>query len=418
MWLQVMYLCEVFATLACIHSIYGKKVYWNVKPIALCLSLLVIYEVANRIQNGGMYSLIAFVPIFIYCRMTFKVSVMQIIFKWVWLIILLTSIEFLCILLVLNFKLESVIIRNAVASFITLLVTVIVLPRLHIDKLCVKGWLAKLLISGMVFILVILLLQGKFIDRINITLFVIVVPSILVLLYILVKWSSSQNEMEDIKREIELATKMEERYTELVDDIRIKQHGMKNHITAILSTHYTYKTYEKLVEVQDEYCNRLIQENRYSNLLQIRDKILIGYLYDKFCEMEADKVEVKYEIAVSIEEYAIPTFYLIEILGILLDNAVEAVKYGEKKIVNFMIKEKDSSYLFVVRNISKYVPYAEIENWFHKGISSKGKDRGLGLYHIKCLCQEFGCNICCRNVEYEQDNWIEFCLEIIKADSA
>ncbi len=416
MWVQIVYLLEVFATLACIHSIYGKKIQWDVKPIALCLSLLVIYEVANSVQDGGIYSLVAYIPIFIYCKRTFGTSVLQTLVKIIWLIILLTAIEFLCLFIVASIVPQNMWIRNAAASFLTLLITAIVLPKMHVGK--VKYDLRQVIwfVGMMLGIIFLLTLEIKLILSVNMTLFILVMPALLVLLVIFMKWIRAQAEVEQMKQEMEITNKMDEKYGELLDDIRVKQHGFKNHVTAILSTHYTYKTYEKLVEVQDEYCNALLNENKYSNLLQIGNKVLVGFLYDKFREMENDDVGVKCEIYTSIEKCKVQTFYLVEILGILLDNAFEAVKNTEKNIIILKVSEIGDKYLFAVRNISRYVPYEEIENWFRKGVSSKGNNRGLGLYYVKCLCQELGCNIYCKNIEYEQDNWIEIGLEVTKAD--
>lgn len=417
MWMQVVYLLEIFATLACIHSIYGKKIQWDVKPIALCLSLLVIYEVANSLQDGGIYSLIAYIPIFVYCKRTFGTSMSQTLVKIVWLIILLTAIEFLGVLLVISFIPENLIVRNIFANLFLLIVSIVVLPKIHIERVNLNSKAMKIVFGMVLGIILFITLQGKMGYNINVTLFALAIPFSLLLLYCLVKWSKTQTEVDSIKREFDVTSTMGEKYTELLSDIRLKQHGFKNHITAILSAHYTCKTYERLVEVQDEYCIKLMQENRYNNLLQIGDKVLVGFLYDKFRGMEGDDIEVKYEIYTSIDKCTIHSYYLIEILGILLDNAVEAIKSTKRRNVVFIVDENDNKYLFSVRNISKYVPYAEIEKWFQKGVSSKGKNRGVGLYYAKKLCQDLKCDIHCRNIEYEQENWIEFCLEIGKADS-
>ena len=59
---------------------------------------------------------------------------------------------------------------------------------------------------------------------------------------------------------------------------------------------------------------------------------------------------------------------------------------------------------------------SEMEKWFQMGNSTKGEGRGIGLFHVKKLCEELGCEICCRDVEIEGENWIEFALKIGKAD--
>lgn len=367
-------------------------------------------------QNGGLYSLVAYIPIFIYCKRTFGTSVLQTLVKMLWMIILLIAIEFLCVFIVTTFIPTDIWLKNIAASILTLVTIVLLLPKIHVDKMKYNsrkaiGYIGMM--SGVIFLLMIPL---KLLRKVNMVLFILVIPASSILLFALVKWAMAQEEVEEMKHEVELTNRMDEKYNELVDDIRIKQHGFKNHITAILSTHYTHKTYEKLVEAQDEYCNTLLNTNKYNNLLQLGNKVLIGFLYEKFREIEDDGVEVKYEISTSIESCKIPIYYLIEILGILLDNALEAVKGTKRNMITMTISETGNKYLFSVRNVSRHVTYEEIENWFHKGVSSKGNNRGLGLYHVKHLCQELGCNIYCKNVEYEQDNWIEMMLEVTKAD--
>jgi len=416
MWMQVVYLCEVFATLACIHSIYGEKVRWNIRPIVFCMSLMVIYEVANNIQNGGIFSLVAYIPIFLYCKRTFGKSVLQTLAKIVWMVIILTAIEFLCLLIIANFITENVSSRYVVTSLLVLVISLMVLPKINISKVQLRSRPARTFLGIALLIAFLLVLEGKIMRRVNMSLFFFIIPALLMILYLLVKWVTSQAEVDIMKREISVANKMNEKYGELVDDIRVKQHGFKNHITAILSSHYTYKTYERLVEVQDRYCDILMHENRFSNLLKINDKVLVGFLYDKFMEIEADGIDIKYSIYSSVDSYTISSYYLIEILGVLLDNAVEYIKECEEKKLLLVIKENENKYVLSVSNISKYVPYEEIENWFQKGVSSKGMNRGLGLYHVKKLCQELGCDISCRNIDYENNNWIEFSVGIRKAD--
>lgn len=416
MWMQVVYLMEVFATLACIHGIYGKKIQWDVKPIALCLSLMVIYGVANSLQYGGVYSLVAYIPVFIYCKRTFGMSMLQTLVKIIWMIILMAVVEFIGVLLVINFAAENLILRNILAALFLLIVSIVIFPKVHIDRVDLKNKEMKMFFGIVFGIVLFIMFQGKIMHNINLTLFVLAIPILIILLYCLAKWSSSYAEVDRLKKEFSIANFMEEKYTELLSDIRIKQHGFKNHITAILSAHYACKTYEGLVEIQDEYCNKLMQENRYNDLVQLGNKVLVGFLYDKFCNMEDDNITVRYKINADIVECGISTYYLIEMLGILLDNAVEAVKYDDNKTIVFVVDISDNNYLFSVRNKSENIPYSEITSWFQEGVSSKGKNRGLGLYHVKKMCQELSCSICCRNVEYEQENWIEFCLEIDKAD--
>ena len=110
-----------------------------------------------------------------------------------------------------------------------------------------------------------------------------------------------------------------------------------------------------------------------------------------------------------------PTYHIIEIIGILIDNAVEAIKNDADKLISIDAYEDDLICYFVIRNTHKYVTYTTMEQWFQKGASTKGMNRGIGLYYVKSLCEEWKCNIRCENVNVVDKNWIQFTLEINKA---
>jgi sensor histidine kinase regulating citrate/malate metabolism len=67
-----------------------------------------------------------------------------------------------------------------------------------------------------------------------------------------------------------------------------------------------------------------------------------------------------------------------------------------------------------MRNPCQQVSYEEIAGWFKQGQSSKGKNRGLGLYYAKKLCHRFGGIISYEKMELEGLHWIELGIEIQK----
>ncbi len=207
-----------------------------------------------------------------------------------------------------------------------------------------------------------------------------------------------------------------EDYEELLAKVRLRQHEFKNHMAAVFSAHYTHKTYEKLVLAQEEYCNKLLDENKYNGLLFLGDKVLTGYLYGKFREIEADDIEIHYKVSAKLNKSYVPIYYVIEMLGILLDNAVEAIKTSNEKVIYFEVCTLEDGYKFSVRNPFPYVSFNEISGWFKYEVSNKDNGRGLGLYHLKCLCEEWKCSLECRNMEIEKNNWIVFVLKFRDAN--
>lgn len=165
--------------------------------------------------------------------------------------------------------------------------------------------------------------------------------------------------------------------------------------------------------------SRFIEDYRYQKLLLLENRPLIGYLYGKFREIEDDKIRVEFRIAASAEHLGIPGHVLVEMLGILLDNAVEAVKKTTPEQCVFVSIDGAGAReecCVTVANKHPYVPYDEIERWFELGQSTKGKQRGIGLYHLRTLCSEWNCDIAYRNREEDGENRIEFILRIPKKE--
>lgn len=160
-----------------------------------------------------------------------------------------------------------------------------------------------------------------------------------------------------------------------------------------------------------------MQENKYNNLLLINNNIVAGFLYEKFKQIEDEKIYFEYQVKARLENVPIPTYHLIEILGILIDNAVEAIRDMEEREIYVNFDQDDISTCFTIRNRHNYVSYAEIEQWFELDKTSKGIGRGVGLYHVKQLCEEWDCNVVCENVAIENKNWIQFKFIMKKTDN-
>lgn len=419
---RITWVLEIFSIICCVHCIYGKKVKFDINVAVLIIGILAVLECIEHYQLPSIFSLITFGFIYLYCKRIFKKSWMKTFLNIVLHMIVLTTVEFISALLVGIFITENIGIRNVLVTLIVLAICRWILPRWFPDGIGVqllrKNWNMKIFFCFIVLIIVVLLLQSKMARGINVILFILVVPFVFMVVWMLSKWDASQRSVEHMEKEIKIKESTQDNYEDLIEKIRLRQHEYKNHIAAILATHYTYKTYEKLVQAQDEYCNKIKQENRYNNLLNVGDKVLVGFLYGKFQEIEGEGITIKYEICARVENYEMPTYYLIEILGVLFDNAVEAIKERtDDRVIKFVIREEDKKFVFTVNNRTEYISYDEIEKLFEKGISSKGAERGLGLYHVKLLCQEWSSDICCQCIDIEQKNWIEFGLSICKADS-
>lgn len=109
-------------------------------------------------------------------------------------------------------------------------------------------------------------------------------------------------------------------------------------------------------------------------------------------------------------------YEIIEILGILLDNAFENIMFGDENIrlIKLDMIESNEEIRFTVANPARYFTSSEIENMFKRGYSSKGKNRGIGLARVRELLVEHKQDIRVRNYTYLDVNWLEFEVIVIK----
>mgnify|MGYP001066159249 CR=1 FL=1 len=422
MLLKITLVAEILAVVICIHRVYGRKIEFDILTIALILSLLAILEFINIYQLENINTIVIYVLLFIYCVWKFKESIFKTVINILLFIIVLTIIQFISILALGTFIPGREEIQTVICNTIVLLISIWILPKFQLNKvseaILKRRKLTILLLIFMFLVIFVMLLQGKLLKEVYIEVFIFAIPAIIFLLVLLVKWNLTQTRAEELEEKLKITESSKKEYNQLLVNVRLRQHELRNHLSAIFSTHYTYKTYEKLVKAQQEYCNRISRENKYNSLLLIGDNVLAGFLYGKFQEMEADGINVNYKVGVQIKNCSVPVYHLIEMLGILLDNALEAVKDTTwDRTVYFILAEKENMYQFSVQNRTQYISYSDIERLFQLGWSEKGAGRGIGLYHVKCLCDEYNCDIGCKNIEMNEENWIEFDLGVHKADS-
>lgn len=421
MIMMIALVLELVAVIVCIYQINGQKVKRDISTMILFLVLLITFVCFNALQMTEAVSLVTYILIYIFDKIKFHKTYIGAGIDIILLIIIMPAFQFVCILLAAILVPKEEATRTLLGNIFVLLICVYILPKCKIERIqrsISKEWkYARILIAFVLPVIIVLLLQDMFLQGIYVEFFVFAIPISLVLLIMLGRWSRAEEKIENIQDELQLSESMQKKYDELLEGVRLRQHEFKNHLAAVFSAHYTYHTYEKLVKAQAEYCNKLQQENKYNNLLLIENNILAGFLYGKIQEIEDDGIEISYCIKASLKKLTAPEYQLIEVLGILLDNSVDAVAdVKNKKQIVFSVIETKSKYRFLIRNIYRYVSYEEIEKWFQLHNSTKGRSRGIGLYHVKMICNEWNMNVGCRNIMVDGENWIEFILEIDKAD--
>lgn len=201
---------------------------------------------------------------------------------------------------------------------------------------------------------------------------------------------------------------------EMVKEIRARQHEFDNHMNAILNMHLTIDNYDELVEQQTEYGGLLYAENRrkFFSLLRISDKVLAGFLYSKIVNAP-DSVELEVQVLNQILISRVPESDIIEIVGSLLDNAIEACKSEQNKVY-LSLDSKNDKLIFEIQNQVEHMTVAETQRFFEKGYSTKQSNgkRGLGLYNAKRIVQRVNGSMEVSIEQKEEGYFVCFRLEL------
>lgn len=173
----------------------------------------------------------------------------------------------------------------------------------------------------------------------------------------------------------------------VIEELRNKQHDYHNHLQALSSIQVDGLMHADN-HIQD-YITQLVKDDIWSKLIRIDNRILIGLLYSKHTKALSAGINIEY----SIENYLLKTQYadyeLVEIFGILIDNAFEAVQRINESIIKLFIGYENGMNVICIRNKSTEVSSDEIKQMFEYNYTSKKiKGHGIGLYKLNKLLKK------------------------------
>lgn len=142
-----------------------------------------------------------------------------------------------------------------------------------------------------------------------------------------------------------------------------------------------------------------MESNNYklANLKNINNMEIKGVISSKLIRAQEMNIDVLLEVAEPIETISFDIIDLCRVVGILLDNAIEAAIKCKKPSVKVALIKKDNSVLLVV--INSICEEVILHKIYQKGYSTKGVNRGLGLYNLKQITGKY------------KDVWIDTSVE-------
>ena len=221
----------------------------------------------------------------------------------------------------------------------------------------------------------------------NYMLTVLVIGSIIVLESYCIKDISNINKIEESNIKIEALKDHVKNLNIMYDDIRSFKHDFSNIVQALGG----YIVTENIEGLKEMYARLLVEIKQVNNMELLNPEIInnpaiYNILNSKYCKADSYNINMNIEVLIDLNGLNINTLDLCRILGILLDNAIEAAKECDKKeiSVRFIKDFKVDRNLIIVENTYKNLD-VDISKIFDKEYTSKSekKSHGLGLWRVK-----------------------------------
>lgn len=176
----------------------------------------------------------------------------------------------------------------------------------------------------------------------------------------------------------------------LLDNVRTFKHDYNNTLCAIGG----YIALNDIKGLQNFY-SRLNFDMHATNNIQlinatsINEPSIYNIISAKHKLIVQNNIKFDFYSSINYKALAIPPYEISKILGILLDNAIEAALLSNEKEISMACKNyKNSTYLITIKNSYKNKD-VNIDEIYKKGTSSKKVKSGLGLWEVSKIIDEF-----------------------------
>ncbi|MBD5548169.1 MAG: GHKL domain-containing protein [Lachnospiraceae bacterium] len=408
-------LLEALSVIFCLNCLYGEKFKLDIETTSFLAIDMIFMTAINYYELPKIYTMIIYPAIALYCGIKFGFKLGEIIINVILCIIMVGAIQMI-VTLPSYFLLDIQIFSEYKLLFINCIAFIIVLcliPRLRINNVVayLRNRERTLIISISICLLIaaFCIIAYKQLIQVELSQTILLFTCVVFILGLTGQLNQYKIKSKEIETELKVHKLYSDSFQSLIDTIRLKQHEFDNHISTIYSQHYMYDTYEALVNEQMNYCEQIMKENRFNKLLTKGNPVIISFLYGKLIEIDKKGINVTYKVSVEDLDIGIPIHKIVEILGNLLKNAVEAIEKTDNANELFILMiEYQNTLEIEVRNESPYIDPNNISTFFTKGYSEKGEGRGLGLYNVQNICNEYELQIYPENKEINGKNWLSF----------
>ena len=114
----------------------------------------------------------------------------------------------------------------------------------------------------------------------------------------------------------------------------------------------------------------------------INNPAIYNLLVNKYQDAHINNILMNIEVEIDFQEINLDTYTICRILGILIDNAIDAAKECDKKIIFVRFIQEEDYKKIIVENSYEDI-MVDLNMLFKKGYSTKYDGHGLGLWRVR-----------------------------------
>lgn len=392
------------ASFMLLWSLFNKrqdKRFYKSMLIVFCTSVVVV--ITNYIYPS-MEFLINYIFLFMMIKLSFKKNSKHLILEFSLLLSIFGILQ-LIIISVLRvfssaFMTEDIFLNSLTANILCLLISFCAYKYVHHDKLIIIYKQESSKIYFFSINLLIYIITAKWVWNFERQVFLeeIVMYLLIPLIFILGNMVFLVHHTRDneLKKSLEDYKKYSPVISELLGDVRRRQHDFKNHLNTIYGLVITSDE-RTIKETITQYIDSLsISLENMDKILQINNTVVTAIIYNKINEAAKSNIKFRYSIQGEFIKFPFKDHELSEILNNLLDNAFEAILNSEndlkKVFLNIGYLEEDC--IIEIGNTGKRIEFNDIGRIFDRGYTTKmGEGHGYGLYNVRKIVESYDCRI-------------------------
>ena len=217
---------------------------------------------------------------------------------------------------------------------------------------------------------------------------------------------------ERLNQEQALRYRDMERYSRHIEELYKEVRSFRHDYTNLLTSLRLGIEEEDMEQIKEVYGSVLkdssqkLQDNKYDlgRLVNVRDRALKSLLAGKFLKARDKNIVFNVEVPEEIQVEGMSLLDFLTIVSILCDNGIEASVEASQPHVSIAFLKNGVQETFIIENAIKEEGI-DISEIFSFGASSKGEERGVGLYTVMKIVESHpntSLNTTCQNQVFRQ----------------